>query len=230
VVTVVKETSPHLTGQLCLRCTCKLWTTHGFCCHHIYAVLQRLPLPADAKIRWWNIFYHSYGREGMEELSAKLHFLHTHGTPIGVPLSAKGYGDLHQWPIPPLPDAVPEFFASTLHTAKLHYPSYWTTRDRRDAQGNPLLPESGNISSTVHGWNPSGCTVARHPGVTEELTQTDFLLPSQLDDQQEFPPADDSDNEFPLQNDSPAPSDELEPFPPTNEETVQQLPLSPTTI
>lgn len=182
VVKLVLETSTHMPQQLVMKCSCNLWQTHGYCCRHIYALLDRTPVETDAKIRWWNVYYHAYGQDGRESISAKLHFTRKHGTPSGVPLTFHDNQNLLQWPLPNTQEPVPDFFASTLHTIKLRHPSYWSYRERRDTEGNTLPPETGNVVlSTLHGLSRDGEVVGQCAGVTEELTQTEQLLPSQME-------------------------------------------------
>ena len=180
IVKLVQESSSEMVQQLVLQCSCNLWWTHGHCCRHIYAILQRDPVETDAKIRWWNIFYHAYGRPGREEISRKLHHIRKHGTPSGVPLTPEDCQKILDWPSDS--ETIPPFFSSTLASPRLRHPSYWTLRQRQDAQGN--VPEHTNVSSNVHGLEWNGQSVARRAGLIEEVTQSEQVLPSQLEEEE----------------------------------------------
>ena len=49
-------------GQSVAICKCKFFLRFGFCCRHIYHLLDRDPFKTDASIRWWDVYAFYYGR------------------------------------------------------------------------------------------------------------------------------------------------------------------------
>ena len=49
-------------GTWVLECSCRLFTTSGHACRHVYRVLNRHPVLSDANVRWQNGYCQHYGR------------------------------------------------------------------------------------------------------------------------------------------------------------------------
>ena len=106
-------------GSWVAVCSCMMYTRHQKCCRHVYAVLDRHPVPTDASIRHFNIYHRDFMMDD-DELTERLRSLRDDTPLTGVPIQlddliteGRGRQDLN-------------FYEEAYGATVLRGPSHWT--------------------------------------------------------------------------------------------------------